>query len=153
MAEQKRIITIVGERQARPKFAFLYNGPSRACKDCNYFKVCQEKLDQGSVYEIVKVRDKEIPCNIHDDKARVVEVVEADLSVAVNRRENFEGATVTIKSSDCDNKSCPSFGICMPLGLQKKGKYRIVGVLGPISCPLRRPLVEVRARRVPKPSS
>lgn len=153
MDEQKLIITIVGERQARPKFAFLYDGPSRACESCNYFKVCQEKLNQGSIYEIVKVRDKEIPCKIHDDKARVVEVVEADLSVAFNQREVFEGATITIKSSDCGNKSCPNSGMCMPLGLQKKGKYRIVGVLGPISCPLRRPLVEVRARRVPKPSS
>jgi len=153
MAEQKRIITMVGERQARPKFAFLYSGPSRACRGCGYLKVCQEKLDQGSVYEIVKVRDKEIPCNVHEDKARVVEVVEADLSVALNQRETFEGATLTIRSSECDNKSCPNFSICMPPGLQKRGKYRIIRVLGPISCPLRRPLVEVQARRVPKASS
>jgi uncharacterized protein (UPF0179 family) len=149
MAEQKRIITMVGERQARPKFAFFYSGPSQACRVCSYFKVCQEKLEQGCVYEIVKVRDKEIPCNVHEEKARVVEVVEADLSVAVSKRETFEGATVTIKSSDCENKSCPSFSICVPSGLKKRGKYRIVGVSGPISCPLRRALVEVQVRRVP----
>ncbi len=153
MDEQKRIITIVGHRQARQKFAFLYDGPSRACGGCNYFKVCQEKLIQGNVYEIVKVRDKEIPCKIHEEKARVVEVVETDLSVAVNQRETFEGATVTITSSDCEDGSCPNFSLCTPLGLQKKSKYRIVGVLRPISCPLRRPLVEVRVRRVPRTSS
>jgi uncharacterized protein len=152
MGQPKKIITIVGEKQAKLGFEFIYMGPSSACKGCNFAKVCLEKLEEGQIYEVALTRDKEIPCKVHADRARVVEVVEVDIPLAMDRKDVFEGATIVFKRGDCGDKNCHNTKICLPIGLKNGEKYKIVEVLGPISCSLQKSLVSVLARRAPKVS-
>ena len=152
MGQTKKIITIVGEKQARLGFGFIYTGPSSACKGCNFSKVCLEKLEEGHIYEVAVTRDKEIPCKVHADRARVVEVIEVDIPLAMDKKDIFEGATIVFNREDCGDKNCSNSKICHPIGLKDGEKYKIIKVLGPISCSLQKSLVAVQARRVPKVS-
>lgn len=149
MAGKRRsIITIVGLKQARNGFTFLHEGPAEDCKGCEFFGVCMKNLEPGRVYEVTAVRDKVFPCRIHDEGTRVVEVVESDIDGAMEARLAFQGGIITFQPQVCENVSCRNNRKCVPNGLRKGDRCKILEVDGQTECPLKKTLVFVVLRRL-----
>ncbi len=133
--ENKIIITIIGEKQARIDYKFLFRGYSGDCKDCKYNKACLDNLEQGRVYCVVKVTKKELPCKLHDGKCRVVEVVEKPKEAIIETRMSIQDALVEFHPIECDLLSCENYEKCVPLGLFKGDRCKILKVIQNIDCP------------------
>lgn len=104
-------------------------------------------LDKGRVYSVTAVRDKSFSCRVHEEGVRVVEIVEPDFEVVIENRMAFLGGTITYKPQECLKVSCPQFKKCVPIGLTKGDKCKIIEVAGSIQCPSERPLLLAKLRR------
>ncbi len=147
----KSWITIVGWNQAKEGFRFLHEGPLKACEDCKLFHVCMLNLEPKRVYEVVEVREKAFPCTFHEKGARVVRVVEADYRVTIDRKYAFPGGIITYTPQDCRESSCEHYRQCVPHGLTKGDRGKLLELLDPVACPLGRPLVLAVLRRLAEP--
>ncbi len=146
MGKVKTIVTLVGVKQAKEGFVFLHAGPIKDCEKCERYKVCMENLRSGRVYRVVGVREKSFPCRIHEEGARVVDVMESDIDVAMDRRQAFIDAIMTFHPQECGDASCPDRGICQPIGLLEGDRCKVLEVGGQITCSLGRPLVRGKLR-------
>lgn len=140
-------ITLVGSRQAKKDFSFLHEGPLKECEGCELFNVCMAGLDKERVYRVVAIRDKSFSCRIHEEGVRVVEIVEPDLEVAIESRLAFPSGIIPYQPQECRETSCPSYRQCVPVGLRKGDKCKIIEVGGSIKCPFDRPLLLAKLRR------
>jgi uncharacterized protein (UPF0179 family) len=150
MDDKKQIITAVGFKQAKTGFQFLHAKPLTECENCRLFNVCMTNLETDRVYEIIEVREKNFPCNIHEEGVRIVKVVEADRDAAINPKFVFPQALITLTTQECQNLSCPGYTICVPQGLKNGDKVKILKVKEAIRCPDGHSLVEVILRRLPQ---
>jgi len=148
---QRRIVTLVGVKQAQTGFVFLHEGPARQCKECQYYSVCMKNLEPGRVYRVLKAREKTVPCKLHLDGAQVVEVVESDVEAALDKKCAIPGVIVTFSGSTCP--SCESQEKCRPHGLVDGDRCKVLEVRQPLTCPAGRCLVLSILRRVPPASS
>ena len=144
----KPIITLVGSKQARIGFTFIHEGPAKICKNCIYNTVCVDNLKRGWVYQVVSLRDKHLPCEIHEGNARVVEVQQAEVKSAIESRLAIPGGIISFNPQHCENDECPNFSFCVPVFLKEGDKYKIADVKNPIDCPLSRSLVFALLLRV-----
>lgn len=131
----KTIITIIGEKQARVDFKFLFRAYPDDCKDCKYKKACLDNLEQGRVYCVVKVTKKELPCKLHGEKCRVVEVVETPIEAIIETRMSIQDALMEFHPIECDLLSCENYVKCVPFGLFKGDRCKILEVTQNIDCP------------------
>jgi len=145
---KSRIITLVGVKQARKGLEFLHEKPSEKCENCEYYKVCIGNLETGRVYRIIKLRDKVFPCPIHENGVRVVEVVESEISAAINQKVALEGAVITFHLEECENASCKYRSLCFPIGLYEGDRCEIVKVEEKIECEKGLRLVAVKLKRI-----
>ena len=143
----RKIITIVGLRQAKKGFTFLHSTAPEECKSCDLLKTCMENLEPGRVYTVTKVRNKTFPCRVHEEGVRVVEVEEPNLQVAIEPRLSFHLATITFNPQDCGNRCCENSRFCVPCGLVGGDKCKILDVKERLECPLKRSLVRVVVKR------
>ncbi|UCD73075.1 MAG: UPF0179 family protein [Candidatus Bathyarchaeota archaeon] len=143
-------ITIVGKKQAREGFVFIHKGETAKCVGCQFHRVCIENLEPNRVYKVVGIREREIPCLIHESGARVVEVVEPQTRMAIPMKEGFEGAVFTFVPKECDNSDCDKRDLCFPLGIESGDRCKIVEVVDRIECALERenPLAVILLRRM-----
>jgi len=145
---KNRIITLVGVKQAHKGLKFLHEEPAEECKNCEYYRVCIENLEAGRVYKIVKLRENVFPCPIHEDGARVVEVIESEISTAISQKTALEGAVITFQPIKCDNFDCKYRSLCFPIGLYVGDRCEIVKVEDKIECEKGLRLVRVKLKRV-----
>ena len=150
MDDKEETITVVGLKQSKTGFLFLHEKPLTECEKCRLYNVCMTNLEADRVYEIIEVRDKNFPCNIHEDGVQVLKVVEADRDAAINPKFVFPQALITFTAQECHNLSCTHYSTCVPQGLKNGEKVKILEVKEVISCPEGHSLVEVILRRLPQ---
>jgi uncharacterized protein (UPF0179 family) len=145
-------VTLIGERQARIGFRFLFEGVADICSRCEVKNVCLGNLEPGRLYEVNKVLRKRFPCLLHSEDAIVVQVEEPPLETAVQARIAVNEALVTYSKNDCRNISCEYRKKCFPLGLAEGDRCKVVKVEGLLPCPLREQLLLVLLQRQSKAS-
>ena len=130
----KKIITIIGPKQARVGFKFLYQGFSSTCKVCEYNNTCLDNLEEGRIYSIKKVKNKKLPCELHGGEGKVVEVVEGPIEAAIEKRVAIQDALINFNSLECDALECKNSIQCNPLGLFNGDKCKVVKIMGVLDC-------------------
>jgi len=140
-------ITLIGEKQARVGFRFLFEEATGICSECSVKRVCLGNLESGRLYEISKVTRKKFPCLLHSEDAVVVEVSEPAIEGAVPARIAMKDALITYTKIDCKNASCGNWDKCFPTGLAGGVRYRVLDVKGPLRCPLGAQLLLVSLQR------
>ena len=129
----KEIVTMVGEAQAFKGFKFVASTPPEVCRRCKLFGVCMGRLVPGRVYEVVEVRDKQHYCELYEGKVRVAKVFEAPIEVLVKAQFAVEGAIISFMHDECMEKGCRLKGYCMPEGIPRGTKVKIINVLEDLS--------------------
>ncbi|WP_297471287.1 UPF0179 family protein [Thermococcus sp.] len=127
------IITLVGEKLAKPGVEFIFYGPAEPCKTCKLAGVCVGNLEPGRRYKILRVRSMPShSCPLHEGKVRVVEVVEPSIEVAIEPRLAIVGPIIQLKFEECsDPKKREVF---KPEGLFEGDHVKIIEVTGEIEC-------------------
>jgi len=149
-SSEERIVTLVGEYQARVGYRFVNVEPPKACRGCPLYQVCVGRLEPGKVYEVVRVRDRKHPCRIHEGGVRVVEVVEAPITMALPSKVALEDVVLTYDPGRCGDEGCSMRGLCYPEALRRGDKLRVVKVLGErFKCPRMGVMVKVLVKRLP----
>ncbi|WP_297070007.1 UPF0179 family protein [Thermococcus sp.] len=127
------IITLVGEKLARPGVEFIYYGPAEPCRTCKLAGVCVGNLEPGRRYKILRVRSMPShSCPLHEGKVRVVEVVEPSVEVAVEPRLAIAGSVITLEFSECGDLE--KADLFHPEGLFGGDHVKVIEVLGDVEC-------------------
>lgn len=142
-------ITIVGLKQARPGYVFLYSGAADSCRQCDYFSPCTGSLEDGRVYTVTKVIGKELPCILQAGRGKVVEVNESDREILVDAKLAIPGAIITVDRLPCKRIDCEYRDRCFPLGLESGDKCKVLKVCDEVTCPSGPRLVGVLVQRQP----
>ena len=129
-------VTLIGKKQARKGFRFLFEGEAGLCSDCSVKKVCLGNLKSGRIYEIVKISDKSFPCILHSEEAVVVEVNEPLIDAAIFSKTAISGALIKYEKHECDKWDCNHWNRCFPSGLTKGDRCKVDKVKGSLPCPL-----------------
>ena len=108
----KKIITLIGKKQAKIGYSFLHLGHLKQCEECKLFQVCMKNLKQDREYEVIEVRPKKHECLIHEEGCTVVGVKERALSTLIPAKITFEGAKITFHPIQCDNFDCEYIRKC-----------------------------------------
>ena len=124
----KKVLTLIGVRQAKVGYKFVFERLLPECKLCDLYQVCMESLEPGRVYVVIGVRDIFHSCPIHEKGVRVVEVQEAEVEATVKSQFAVEGGIITFNPIKCENADCPYVSLCMPIGLRPGDKCKIVRV-------------------------
>ena len=143
MSGHNGLITLIGKDLAKEGLEFQYLGPLPECKDCRLKNVCFN-LDEGKWYRVVKVRDKEHDCRVHNGgKVVTVEVEELPVPIALNLKTIVEGETVEYHRIPCRDYSCEYYELCHPIGLREGTKIKILKIEGKIECQKNKDLTKV----------
>ena len=128
------IITLVGKELAKEGLEFQYLGPLLECRGCKLKNVCFN-LDEGKWYRVVKVRDEEHDCKVHEGgKVVTVEVEEIPVLIAIPAKTVVEGEVMEFKRTNCHNLDCEEKDLCNPIGLRDGTKIKIVKIEGTMKC-------------------
>jgi hypothetical protein len=134
MEDDNVIITLIGKMVANPGYEFVFVGESSECRTCRLKNSCMN-LTKGSRYRVVGVRDAPVhECPLHEEGIQAVEVVEVPQKVAIESRKAFEGSKIVYSVIECNEITCPNYGLCHPEGFEEGDKAAIVRVLEPIKC-------------------
>jgi len=128
------VVSLVGETQAKVGMTFIFRGPLSECRDCKRKTVCFN-LEEGTLYEIVSVRDKHHDCNVHEAGVRVVELKKAPIETTIDTKYALEGSTVSIDKEKCQNIGCENYRKCFILGEKSNKKFKITKVKEDANCP------------------
>ncbi|WP_457751562.1 UPF0179 family protein [Thermococcus sp.] len=127
------IITLVGEKLARPGVEFIYYGPAEPCKTCKLAGVCVGNLEPGRRYKILRVRSMPShSCPLHEGKVRVVEVVEPSVEVAVEPRMAILGSVIRLRFEPCSDPE--KADLFRPEGLFEGDHVKIIEIIGEVEC-------------------
>lgn len=123
-------LTLIGTRLAEVDREFVYQGPSTKCEGCPYRDQCLN-LAEGTRYRVSAVRENAsvLPCAVHDDGVRAVEVEPAPMIAAVSQRGAYAGNRTTLPGA-CPHVDCPSHEYCEPVGADLEEDYRIREIIG-----------------------
>ena len=130
-----KIITLIGNRQAKKGYKFIHLGHLKECKECKLFQVCMKNLKTNSMYEIIEIRPKKHECMIHEDGVTVVEVKELDIITTIPSNVAFEGANITFSGVECKEHDCEYYEKCNT-NIKSGQKCKINEILTPknITC-------------------
>lgn len=129
-----KLVTIVGESQARIGNRFYFVGPLTECKECKLRNVCFN-MEVGALYEIVDLRDTVHDCAIRESKVRVVEVEKKAFRAAVTKKQAM-GSSITFESRNCPNIGCENHQFCCPPNTKDGDRFSIVDDISDIKCPI-----------------
>jgi len=149
MFKKRRIITLIGAKQATKGFKFAFSTLSARCEKCEYRGVCVGNLELGRVYQVVNVLENVFPCPLHEEGVRVVEVVEADIPASIPSKIAVERATIIFKVRECGDITCRNVVFCNPIGLVNGDRCLIVKLEGKLGCIEGFSLVKTLLRRFP----
>jgi uncharacterized protein (UPF0179 family) len=139
------LVTLIGEKQNKTGFEFVYNGPTNMqfeCRDCKLKAVCFN-LEEGRTYKVVKARDIHHDCKVHEEGVRAVEVERIAVSMALPAKVAVEGATIAYQPIECKNLACEYYRLCHPWGLKPEQKLKITKMSNEINCDEGHKLVNV----------
>jgi len=140
-------ITLINKAAAKIGYKFIHEGGTKDCQKCPLKKVCIDNLETGRIYEVVKIRRKEHPCLVHEDKVVIVEVIEAAIEAAIKTRIAIEGVIIRYRPVECDEK-CSNRIICQPRGLERGDRVKIEKIKEKINCPRGLKLVKASLRPI-----
>jgi len=134
-------ITMIGSELAQEGLEFTFLGPNMDCRGCAFKQACLQ-LERGHRYRVLKTREKQHDCLIHDSgKVNVVEIEELGLSLNLPKELVVKGSTVKFDHVDCPYASCPHRSGCFPPGLEAPVKVQIDEIPDPnLECALGRKL-------------
>jgi uncharacterized protein (UPF0179 family) len=138
------LISLIGETNAVEGFEFVYVGPTPDCKNCKVKNACMN-LEEGQRYMVLRRREVEHPCKLHD-KVCVVEVERIPFDIAVDGRHAEKDTIITVETSTCLRMDCENHSICCPTFFSP-GKYRVIGVGDGLVCHLGNDLKAVSVER------
>jgi len=127
------LVTLIGEKLAKEGEEFIYFGPNNECRNCKLKTVCFN-LQQGRQYKIIKVREKQHNCVIHDGNVVVVEVDVLPIITSIDKNLS-EGNETKVNKIECKNIGCDFFHICLNKAIQKDKTYKVVKLYEKIECP------------------
>jgi len=134
-------VTLLSSKIARKGYVFIHEGGAEECEKCPFRKVCIESLENGRVYEVVKVRDKKHYCKLTEGEVVVVEVKPAKIDVAIEAKKAIEGIIVSYRLKRCEEK-CPNIVYCIPIGLKEGDRIKILKIFESLKCPKGEKLVK-----------
>ncbi len=140
-------VTVLGRAQARQGYSFRFHDTPRICKRCEYITACLDNLERDRIYTVKRVVDRELPCTLRGDRALLVEVEEAEITIPTIAEAAIPGAILTYEPHGC-NIECWSYSLCNPKGLKPGDKCIILEVGGVHDCAERMRLISVKVRRV-----
>ena len=124
------MITLIGKDLAKEGLVFIFNGSAEICESCRFKSSCIENLELGRKYKIIKVRDTEQKCKLHDgESVKVVEVEKAEIEALIDSKKVHLGASLSFAPPDCDF-NCIFHNLCFPEGLFPGDKCTFVKNLG-----------------------
>lgn len=124
------MITLIGEKLARKGVRFLYCGPAEECENCRFRSTCIKPLEEGRMYIIRDVKDRDQRCPVHEgEKVVVVDAERASIETLIDSRKAFEGSIISFEAPDC-SRECRMYDLCHPEGLREGDRCRIVKNLG-----------------------
>ncbi|MDH3365278.1 MAG: UPF0179 family protein [Thermoplasmata archaeon] len=121
------LVTVVGKKQCKEGFEFVFGGPLAECRDCKVRNVCFH-LEENRRYRVKSIRDVQHECRIHEEGVRVVEVEKIPLRAMIPAKAALEGAMLTFEESECRSLSCPNYRMCKPLGALEGMRFKIASV-------------------------
>jgi len=128
------IITLVGKELAEEGMEFQYLGPLLECRACKLKNVCFN-LDEGKWYRVVKVREKEHDCKVHESgKVVTVEVEEIPVPLLLDLKTVVEGEVIEYHRINCHSYGCDEKELCRPAGLRTGTKIKIEKIEGHMKC-------------------
>ena len=136
------VFTLIGKLLAKEGFEFIYySSGSEECNDCDLRDACLN-LEENWGYRVVKVRDVEHDCALHEGGGKGVDVEPIPMEISVEGR-GVEGSTLK-RVLECDFEDCDNFRKC---SIGEGKKVKILKDLGKIDCPkgktLRRVIAEL----------
>ncbi|AIF69476.1 hypothetical protein PAP_05355 [Palaeococcus pacificus DY20341] len=126
------VVTLVGEKLAKPGVEFIYYGPADPCKTCRLARVCVGNLEPGRRYKVLRIRNIEHSCPLHEGKVRVVDVVEPAIEVAIDPRYAIVGSKITLSFVECSDIDKES--VVKPEGLFEGDIVKILEIVGEFEC-------------------
>ena len=127
-------VTLIGEKQAKEGYEFIFRGAVSDCKDCKLKTVCFS-LTEGRTYKVMSVRPIKHQCKLLDTDVNIVEVEEIPTEVGLPDKTAIEGAVFAIEKPSCNNIGCKHYRLCSPVGIKKGTKHKVLKVLETIDCP------------------
>lgn len=127
------LVTVVGERQCKKGFEFVFGGPLAECRECKVRNVCFH-LEPNRLYRVTEVRDVHHECKVHEEGVRVVEVEKLPTKSALPVKAAVEGSMITYEETDCLIVGCPNYRLCKPVGAAEGMRFRISSVGPEIDC-------------------
>ncbi len=141
-------ITLLGKRLSKKGLRFIFEGEAPLCESCRLRGACL-KLEKGRLYEVVGIRSVTHECAVFADGVVTVLVTEPAVTIAMQSKVAFEGATQLFEPIKCRNYDCENFGVyCNPPFFYKNDKLKILSVGKKHECPLQYELKQVTVRRV-----
>lgn len=134
-------ITLLPRNIARIGYRY-YVMKDETCTECKLKRICQDKLAERRIYEVVgKVRREgghnKLYCKLIDMEVIPVKVKVAYITVNLLSRRAKEGVKTRYGDLDCDNYNCKFRRRCFPIGLEDNDKILVVKVQGSVECPQR----------------
>ncbi|WP_048152165.1 UPF0179 family protein [Palaeococcus ferrophilus] len=126
------VVTLVGEKLAKPGVEFIFYGPADPCRTCKLARVCVGNLEKGRRYKVVRIRNIEHSCPLHEGKVRVVDVVEPAIDIAIEPRYAIVGSKMRLSFVNCNDEDKRE--VIRPEGLFEGDTVKIVELVGDIEC-------------------
>lgn len=128
------IVTMISKSNAKLGYKFIRHGYPEECLKCSFKHICVDRLEEGRIYQVVNIRKNEHYCKLINDKVKVVEVIESNVTCTVPTKIAFEGSIITYNRVKCDEAKCINFMECNPIGLKNGDKCKLIKKLGKASC-------------------
>ena len=136
----KRVLTLIGEGQARIGHVFKLISIPEECRRCRLYNACMAKLKVGRRYRVVEVRKINLPriekCLLTGENLIPVMVEELPILLAIPYTHNIiEGVVTTFKfvNHKCQEKLVKERGEELAQ-IQDGVKIKILKILGDATC-------------------
>ncbi len=132
MTEEGVKYALLEKRFSSPGFQFYFLGLVEDCKRCSYKGVCG-KLKPGALYEVVRVKEREVKCLLVDEEMKVVEVIEVPIEVAVEEEKSLGTVFTYVPPEECEEE-CENYILCNLPKILRGRKLKIVEKVGETVC-------------------
>ncbi len=141
----KRLLTLIGEGQARVGHVFKIFSIPDECRRCPLYQACMAKLKVGRRYRVIEVRRVNLPrverCLLTGEALTPVIVEELPIKIAIPYTPNvIEGVVTTYNVIDekCQKRLSEDFNAIKP-----GTKIRIIKILNSQECSNRRYMIVI----------
>lgn len=124
-------MTFLGKSFAYKGFQFYFQEPRQECPTtCTLYETCQQNLIPNTVYEVVAILDRVIPCpeDFHEEDMVLVKIKKPALFASMHNKDIYEGSILDFTPVGCDRDDCVFHKYCQPhnLIIQRGQKVKLV---------------------------